>query len=108
MFDPADRAALLRHFSLPAAGPVALSPAERAAVAPRAPEDWYNRQLLPLATEAKVAYALVWQTYYDPAFTDRYLYYYVPYPGHPDADSFIRFHASPATCFLHDNCGVAP
>jgi hypothetical protein len=58
-----------------------------------------------LAKEAKVAYALVWQTYYDSARTDRYFHYYVPYPGHPDARSFRRFYADPATCFLRDGCG---
>ena len=56
-----------------------------------------------LAKEAKVAYALVWQTYYDSAATDdRYFYYYVPFPGHPDAATFQRFYADPATCFLRD------
>jgi len=105
LFDPADRAALLRHFGLAAPGPVALDAAERAAVVPRPAEDWYNQQLLVLAREAHVAYALVWQTYRDGSAKDRYVYYYVPYPGHPDADSFQRFYADPATCFLRDGCG---
>jgi hypothetical protein len=105
LFDPGARAALLRHYGLAAAGPVALSDAERAAVLPRTSEDWYNRQLLALAKESRVAYALVWQTYYDAAATDRYAYYYVPYPGHPDAPSFQRFYKDPATCFLRDACG---
>jgi mannose/cellobiose epimerase-like protein (N-acyl-D-glucosamine 2-epimerase family) len=108
LFDPADRTALLRHFGLAASGPVVLGAAERAAVVPRLPEDWFNRQLLPLAREAKVAYALVWQTYYDPAAKDHYAYYYVPYPGHPEAQSFKWFYGDPATCFLRDACGVAP
>jgi len=106
LFDPADRAALLRHFGLRAPGPVVLGASERAAVANGAPEDWFNRQLLPLAREAKVAYALVWQTYYDSTWRDRYLFYYVPYPGHPEAESFRRFHADPATCFLRDACAA--
>jgi len=55
-----------------------------------------------------VAYALVWQTYYDSAWTDRYFYYYVPYPGHPDASSYERFYAAPATCFLRDACALEP
>jgi hypothetical protein len=105
LFDPAARAQLLRHFGLTAAGPVTLNDAERAAVLPRTAEDWYNRQLLPLAKQAKVAYALVWQTYYDSTATDRYAYYYVPYPGHPDAPGFQRFHDDRATCFLRDGCG---
>ncbi len=111
LFDPADRAALLRHFGLSAPGPIILDAAERAAVVPSPAEDWFNQQLLVLAKEAKVAYALVWQTYYDGAATDdrnddRYVYYYVPFPGHPDAASFQRFYADPATCFLHDSaCG---
>jgi hypothetical protein len=71
---------------------------------PAADEDWFNQQLLPLARQAKVAYAMVWQTYYDPAWRDRYFYYYVPYPGHPAAAAFRRFHDDPATCFLRDAC----
>jgi hypothetical protein len=105
LFDPADRAALLRHFGLSAPGPISLSAAQRAAVVPHASEDWFNQQLLVLAKEAKVAYALVWQTYHDSAATDRYFFYYIPYPGHPDAGSFRRFHDDPATCFLRDACG---
>jgi len=108
LFDPDDRAALLRHFGLAAPGPVVLGAAERAAVIPRAAEDWYNRQLLVLAKEARVAYALVWQTYYDRTWVDRYFYYYVPYPGHPDAPSYERFYADPATCFLRDACALEP
>jgi hypothetical protein len=105
LFDPADRAALLRHFGLSEPGPIALTAGERARVVPRASEDWFNRQLLVLAKESKVAYAQVWQTYYDSLTTDRYLYYYIPYPGHPEARSYQRFYADPATCFLRDNCG---
>jgi len=105
LFDPAARAQLLRHFGLTTAGPVTLDDAERAAVLPRTTEDWYTRQLLPLARQAKVAYALVWQTYYDSTASDRYAYYYVPFPGHPDAPSFQRFYDDPATCFLRDGCG---
>ncbi len=105
LFDPADRAALLRHFGLAEPGPVVLDAAERAAVLPRPAEDWYNHQLLALAKEAHVAYALVWQTYHDGNARDRYVYYYVPFPGHPDADSFQRFYSDPATCFLRDGCG---
>jgi hypothetical protein len=106
LFDPADRAALLRHFGLEAPGPVTLDAAERTAVVPRPSEDWYNQQLLVMAREAHVAYALVWQTYHDAAARDRYVYYYVPFPGHPEADSFQRFYADPATCFLRDKCGA--
>jgi len=104
LFDPADRAALLRHFGLAAPGPVVLDAAERAAVVPRPSEDWFNQQLLPLAREAHVAYALVWQTYFDSAAVDKYAYYYVPFPGHPDAPSFQRFYDAAATCFLRDAC----
>ena len=50
--------------------------------------DWFNRVLLPLAKEAKVAYAMVWQTY---AQTSEESMYYVPFPGHPQAESFERF-----------------
>jgi hypothetical protein len=106
LFDPADRAALLRHFGLEAPGAVTLDAAERAAVVPHASEDWYNQQLLVMAREAHVAYALVWQTYHDASAKDRYVYYYVPFPGHPEADSFQRFYAAPATCFLREKCGA--
>jgi hypothetical protein len=104
LFDAADRASLLRYFGLARPGPVTLSGTERAVVLPAGDEDWFNDQLLVIAKEAKVAYALVWQTYYDAASTDHYFYYYVPYPGHPAAASFRRFHADPATCFLGDAC----
>ena len=104
LFDPSDRAALLRHYQLTAASPVSLSVRERSAVVPQSSEDWYGKQLLVLAKETKVAYALVWQTYYDSAAPDRDVYYFVPYPGHPEAASFQRFHADPATCFLRDGC----
>ncbi|HEY4185904.1 MAG TPA: glycosyl hydrolase [Polyangia bacterium] len=105
LFDPGDRAALLRHFGLRAPGPVILRPTERTAVVARGPEDWFNQQLLPLARQAKVAYALVWQTYYESSWRDRYFFYYVPYPGHPAANGFRRFHDDPATCFLRDGDG---
>src|SRR4029079_8785825 len=105
LHEPGAQKALLRHFGLTRSGPVTLNDAERAAVLPRTPEDWYGTQLLVLAKQAKVSYALVWQTYYDTGATERYAYYYVPYPGHPDAPSFQRFYDDPATCFLRDGCG---
>jgi hypothetical protein len=104
LFEPADRAELLRHFGLRAPGPVVLSPAERTMVIPRPSEDWFNQQLLPLAKAARVAYAMVWQTYYDDSWRDRFFYYYVPYPAHPAASALRRFHDDPATCFLRDRC----
>ena len=71
---------------------------------PNQSEDWFNRQLLLLAKESKVAYALVWHTYYDATAPDQDFYYFVPYPGHPEAASYQRFYADPATCFLRDIC----
>lgn len=108
LFDPLDRAALLRHFGLSASGPVVLGPAERALVVPTVAEDWFNRQLLVLAKEARVAYVLVWQTYFDGTPTGHYFNYYVPYPGHPEARNFERFYADPASCFLRDACPRGP
>ena len=108
LFDVVDRTALLRHFGLRAPGPITIRPAERAALMPRPGEDWYGQQLLPLAKEAKVAYALTWQTYYDPSRHDHYYYSYVPYPGHVAAAAFRRFYDDPATCFLSDRCAIAP
>jgi hypothetical protein len=104
LFDPSDRAGLLRHYHIAAAGPVALSARERSQVVPNASEDWFNQQLLVLAKEAKVAYALVWHTYYDSDAPDRDFYYFVPHPGHPEAASYQRFYADPATCLLRDIC----
>jgi hypothetical protein len=104
LFDPVDRAALLRHYHLATVRPVLLSARERSEVVPKASEDWYGTQLLVLAKEAKVAYALVWHTYYDNTATDQDFYYFVPYPGHPEAPSYQRFHDDPSTCFLRDGC----
>ena len=104
LFDPSYRAALLRHFGLRVPGPLMVRAGERAAVMPKADEDWFNQQLLPLAKGAKVAYALTWQTYFDPSRHDHYYYSYVPYPGHVSADFFRRFRDDPATCFLEDRC----
>jgi len=104
LFDPVDRAVLLRHYRLADAGPILLNARERAEVVPKASEDWYGTQLLVLAKEARVAYALVWHTYYDSTATSQDFYYFVPYPGHPEAPSYQRFHDDPATCFLHDGC----
>jgi len=108
LFDAVDRTALLRHFGLRAPGPIVVRAAERARLMPAPGEDWYNQQLLPLAKAAKVAYALTWQTYYDPSRHDHYYYSYVPYPGHVAAAAFRRFHDDPATCFVSDGCGGAP
>lgn len=74
---------------------------------PTAGEDWFNQQLLPLAKQAQVAYALTWQTYYDPTRHDHAYYSYLPYPGHVAAAAFRRFHDDPATCFLADGCGLS-
>lgn len=70
------------------------------------PRGWYNKQLLPLARDAKVAYVMVWQTHVGPE-PDEYPHYDVPFPGHPEAEGFRRFHADPATCFLGDRCGLS-
>jgi len=104
LFDPSDRATLLRNYHLATAGPIALAARERSQVVPNQSEDWFNRQLLLLAKESKVAYALVWHTYYDATAPDQDFYYFVPYPGHPEAASYQRFYADPATCFLRDIC----
>jgi len=101
LFDPADRAALLRRYQLTTAGPVVLNVRERSEVVPKASEDWYGKQLLTLAKQAKVAYALVWHTYFDGSANDQDFYYFVPYQGHPESRSYQQFYADPATCFLH-------
>jgi hypothetical protein len=108
LFDVADRKELLRQYGLRTPGPVVLVPRERAKIVPERSEDWFNQQLLVLAKEARVAYALVWQTYSAGPSTDHGDFYFVPYPGHPEARSFERFYADPATCFLRDGCAVQP
>jgi hypothetical protein len=78
-----------------------LSVRERSEIVPKASEDWYGKQLLTLAKQAKVAYALVWHTYFDGSSNDQDFYYFVPYQGHPEAHSYQQFYADSATCFLH-------
>jgi hypothetical protein len=108
LFDPADRAALLRHYELAQDDAIALTARQRARAFPRSTEDWFGQQLLVLAREASVAYALVWHTYFDGRTNDGGLYYFVPYPEHGEARSFERFYAHSATCFLRDRCALAP
>jgi hypothetical protein len=84
LFDPNDRRKLLKQ----------LRPA-----ATVSKEDWYTTQLLPLAKASKVAYAMVWATY----ISEEGGSFFVPYPGHPEAESFKRFYTDPATLFLKDH-----
>ena len=50
---------------------------------------WYTSVLLPLLREYPVEYVLVWRNAWDIP-----THYYVPIPGHPEADDFIRFMTS--------------
>ncbi|WP_437943848.1 hypothetical protein WMF27_04300 [Sorangium sp. So ce281] len=110
LFDEGLRTEFLANYGLGAAGAVALSSAEVTSLFPDAgrgalTEDWYNTHLLDLAKSAGVAYALTWQTYYDGSdFDDKAVYYDVPFPGHPEADSFRRFADDPAVCFGATAC----
>ncbi len=111
LFSPEDRRQFLSELGLDAPADVRLAEDEIATLFPNAGayvEDWYNTQLLGLAKAAKVAYALVWQTYFggSQAAPDTYPYYYVPFPGHPEAEGFLRFAHDPAVCLLDDGCGA--
>ncbi|WP_437914876.1 glycosyl hydrolase [Sorangium sp. So ce302] len=110
LFDEGLRTEFLANYGLGSAGAVALSSAEVTSLFPDAgqgalTEDWYNTHLLDLAKSAGVAYALTWQTYYDGSdFDNKAVYYYVPFPGHPEADNFRRFADDPAVCFGATAC----
>ncbi len=58
---------------------------------------WYTEHLLPLVTSpgVRLAYAMTWV---NRASND----FFVPYPGHPDADDFRAFVDHPATALLAD------
>ncbi|WP_437757227.1 glycosyl hydrolase [Sorangium sp. So ce1389] len=105
LFDQGLQAEFLANYGLSAASDVVLSSAEVAGLFPGAgqgavTEDWYNEHLLDLAKGAGVSYVLTWQTYYDGSdFDDKAVYYYVPFPGHPEAENFRRFAEDPAVCF---------
>ncbi|WP_437999504.1 glycosyl hydrolase [Sorangium sp. So ce185] len=105
LFDQGMKAEFLDNYGLSAASAVALSSTEVTSLFPDAgqgavTEDWYNEHLLEIAKSAGVSYALTWQTYYDGSdFDDKAVYYYVPFPGHPEADNFRRFAEDPAVCF---------
>ncbi|KYF57259.1 hypothetical protein BE08_21285 [Sorangium cellulosum] len=105
LFDQALKADFLASYGLGSASAVVLSPAEVAGLFPGAgqgalTEDWYNEHLLEIARGAGVSYVLTWQTYYDGSgFDDEPVYYYVPFPEHPEAENFRRFAQDPAVCF---------
>lgn len=88
LFDPVDRARV---------------PSESFVTKAIPHDDWFTKVLLPIAKDAGVAYALVWQTYNAGGAT--YPYYFVPYPGHPAAADFQRFARDPVTCFVGEPCG---
>ncbi|XXR89849.1 glycosyl hydrolase [Sorangium sp. So ce406] len=110
LFDQGLKTDFLANYGLGSASAVMLSSAEVTGMFPGAEqgaptEDWYNEHLLELAQSTGVAYALTWQTYYGGSdFDSTPVYYYVPFPGHPEAESFRRFAQDPAVCFDATTC----
>jgi mannan endo-1,4-beta-mannosidase len=67
-------------------------------------DTWWTGRLLR-AIEAdpvarRIAYVLVWRN--ANREHDRPDHYYAPYPGHPSAEDFVRFHAQPFVLFEDD------
>lgn len=67
--------------------------------------DWYNECLLKAITDFPIAYVCVWRN----ANRDTNAFknsanghFYVPYPGHPQTDSFKNFYNNPRTLFVDD------
>ncbi len=67
-------------------------------------EDWYTGKLLQAIQKEpaarRIAYVLVWRNANESV--DREDHYYVPYPGHPAAEDFIRFRNDPSILFEDD------
>lgn len=57
--------------------------------------DWYTRVFLPLIRETHPVYTVVWRN-----ADNKPGHFYVPYPGHPDTQSFKDFTADPAVMML--------
>lgn len=59
--------------------------------------DWYTRVLLPAIKDLPIAYVCVWRN------AEKNMkpgHFYVPYPGHPSADDFRKFHDDEETVFV--------
>ncbi len=60
-------------------------------------DNWYTEVLLPLVSDVPVAYVCVWRNAYQ---EEKPEHYYAPYPGHPAAADFKKFHDNPKTIFV--------
>ncbi len=114
LFDAGLRTEFLANYGLSSAGAVALflrrgNEPVSGRGAGRAHRGLVTTPILDLAKSAGVAYALTWQTYYDGSdFDNKAVYYYVPLPGHPEADNFRRFAGRSGGLLRRDSLPVAP
>lgn len=60
--------------------------------------DWYTRVLMPAIDGYPIAYVCVWRNAQEWMKEQ----YYAPYPGHPAADDFKKFHDSEKTVFANE------
>lgn len=63
--------------------------------------DWWTRTLLPAIAKHPVCYILVWRNAHD-----KKGHFYAPYPGHPSAQDFVKFHKDKRTLFTRDLNGL--
>lgn len=59
--------------------------------------EWWTGTLAPLVKDFPIAYVLVWRN-----ARERVTHHYAPYPGHPSADDFVKFHQDEKTLFAKD------
>lgn len=60
-------------------------------------DNWYTEVLLPLVSDIPVAYVCVWRNANQ---EEKPQHYYAPFPGHPAAADFMKFHDNPKTIFV--------
>lgn len=60
-------------------------------------DNWFTEVLLPLVSDIPVAYVCVWRNANQ---EEKPMHYYAPYPGHPAAADFKKFHDNPKTIFV--------
>ncbi len=60
-------------------------------------DNWFTEVLLPLVSDIPVAYVCVWRNANQ---EEKPMHYYAPYPGHPAAEDFKKFHDNPKTIFV--------
>lgn len=60
--------------------------------------DWFTDSLMPAVEGYPIAFVCVWRN----AWLNRKDQFFAPFPGHPSADSFMKFYQSPKTLFAKD------